>query len=187
MLPQLMRNIRRAERPTSPRLRRDLAEARRAKPPCRKVAKSGRYRKKATCFLDRRSDLLPFNHSVELVSMSYSDDKPKVARDWIAFVVAWIPYSLLTYRFWYNVDDAFISFRYAKNWGDGVRTSLQPGAAATGRGIQQLPVGSRLYVLSSTWNSTLLSGHRCSVSSVVLCSCTLFFERSGKISTWGLV
>ena len=27
MLPQLMRNIRRAERPTSPRLRRDLAEA----------------------------------------------------------------------------------------------------------------------------------------------------------------
>ena len=51
--------------------------------------------------------------------MSYSDDKPKVARDWIAFVVAWIPYSLLTYRFWYNVDDAFISFRYAKNWAMG--------------------------------------------------------------------
>ena len=69
--------------------------------------------------MDRRSDLLPFNHSVELVSMSYSDDKPKVARDWIAFVVAWIPYSLLTYRFWYNVDDAFISFRYAKNWAMG--------------------------------------------------------------------
>ncbi len=51
--------------------------------------------------------------------MNNADDKPKVGRDWIAFVVAWIPYSLLTYRFWHNVDDAFISFRYAKNWAMG--------------------------------------------------------------------
>ena len=60
--------------------------------------------------------------------MNNTDDKPKVGRDWIAFVVAWIPYSLLTYRFWYNVDDAFISFRYAKNWamGYGPRYSLGP-------------------------------------------------------------
>ena len=74
------------------------------------------------------SDLLPFNHSVTLVSMNNTDDKPKVGRDWIAFVVAWIPYSLLTYRFWYNVDDAFISFRYAKNWamGYGPRYNLGP-------------------------------------------------------------
>ena len=51
--------------------------------------------------------------------MNNTDDKPKVGRDWIAFVVAWIPYSLLTYRFWHNIDDAFISFRYAKNWAMG--------------------------------------------------------------------
>ena len=51
--------------------------------------------------------------------MNNADDRPTVGRDWIAFVVAWIPYSLLTYRFWYNVDDAFISFRYAKNWAMG--------------------------------------------------------------------
>ena len=51
--------------------------------------------------------------------MNNADDKPKVGRDWIAFVVAWIPYSLLTYRFWHNIDDAFISFRYAKNWAMG--------------------------------------------------------------------
>ena len=57
----------------------------------------------------RRSDLLPFNHSVERVSMNNADDKSKVGRDWFAFVVAWIPYSLLTYRFWHNIDDAFIS------------------------------------------------------------------------------
>ena len=51
--------------------------------------------------------------------MNNADDKLKIGRDWIAFVVAWIPYSLLTYRFWHNVDDAFISFRYAKNWAMG--------------------------------------------------------------------
>ena len=35
--------------------------------------------------------------------MNNADDRPTVGRDWIAFVVAWIPYSLLTYRFWHNV------------------------------------------------------------------------------------
>ena len=68
--------------------------------------------------------------------MNNADDRSKVGREWIAFVSIWIPYSLLTYRFWHNVDDAFISFRYAKNWGDGIRASLQRGASATGRGIQ---------------------------------------------------
>ena len=48
-----------------------------------------------------------------------ADDARETRRDWTAFVVAWILYSLLTYRFWYNVDDAFISFRYAKNWAMG--------------------------------------------------------------------
>ena len=78
--------------------------------------------------MPRRSDLLPFNHSVELVSMNNADDKSKVGRDWTAFVVAWIPYSLLTYRFWHNIDDAFISFRYAKNWamGYGLRYNVGP-------------------------------------------------------------
>ena len=46
-------------------------------------------------FLPSCSDLLPFNHSVTLVSMNNTDDKPKVGRDWIAFVVAWIPLCLL--------------------------------------------------------------------------------------------
>ena len=60
--------------------------------------------------------------------MNNADDKPKVGRDWIAFLIAWIPYSLLTYRFWHNIDDAFISFRYAKNWamGYGLRYNLGP-------------------------------------------------------------
>ena len=60
--------------------------------------------------------------------MNNTDDKPNVGRDWAAFVVAWIPYSLLAYRFWFNVDDAFISFRYAKNWamGYGLRYNVGP-------------------------------------------------------------
>ena len=60
--------------------------------------------------------------------MNNTDDKSKVGRDWTAFVVAWIPYSLLTYRFWHNIDDAFISFRYAKNWamGYGLRYNVGP-------------------------------------------------------------
>ena len=58
--------------------------------------------------------------------MNDVDSKPIVGRDWIAFVGSWIPYSFLTYRFWYNNDDAFISFRYAKNWamGHGLRYNL---------------------------------------------------------------
>ena len=51
--------------------------------------------------------------------MDNADNKSKVGRDGIAFVIAWIPYLLLTYRFWHNIDDAFISFRYAKNWAMG--------------------------------------------------------------------
>ena len=51
--------------------------------------------------------------------MNHGHAQRESRRDWIAFVVAWIPYSLLTYRFWYNNDDAFISFRYAKNWAMG--------------------------------------------------------------------
>ena len=60
--------------------------------------------------------------------MNNADDKPKVGRDWTVFVVVWIPYSLLIYRFWHNIDDAFISFRYAKNWamGYGLRYNVGP-------------------------------------------------------------
>ena len=60
--------------------------------------------------------------------MDNADNKSKVGRDGIAFVIAWIPYLLLTYRFWHNIDDAFISFRYAKNWamGYGPRYNLGP-------------------------------------------------------------
>ena len=66
--------------------------------------------------------------SAEIVSMNNADDRSKVGREWIAFVSIWIPYSLLTYRFWHNVDDAFISFRYAKNWamGYGLRYNVGP-------------------------------------------------------------
>ena len=36
------------------------------------------------------------------------------------FAAIWLPYALLVYRFWFVTDDAFISFRYARNWVDGM-------------------------------------------------------------------
>ena len=43
------------------------------------------------------------------------------------FAALWVPYALLVYRFWFVTDDAFISFRYARNLvlGDGLR--FNPG------------------------------------------------------------
>jgi len=43
------------------------------------------------------------------------------------FAAVWVPYALLVYRFWFVTDDAFISFRYARNlvFGDGLR--FNPG------------------------------------------------------------
>ncbi|MFQ5592363.1 MAG: hypothetical protein ACE5HE_14475, partial [Phycisphaerae bacterium] len=42
------------------------------------------------------------------------------------FAGLWVPYALLTYRFWFICDDAYISFRYARNWaaGEGLRYNL---------------------------------------------------------------
>ncbi len=36
------------------------------------------------------------------------------------FLLAWLPYAWLVRRFWYLSDDAFISFRYARNWAEGL-------------------------------------------------------------------
>ena len=43
------------------------------------------------------------------------------------FAAVWVPYALLVYRFWFVTDDAFISFRYARNLvlGNGLR--FNPG------------------------------------------------------------
>lgn len=42
------------------------------------------------------------------------------------FLLVWIPHALLVWRFWFIVDDAFISFRYARNLvlGHGLRFNL---------------------------------------------------------------
>jgi arabinofuranosyltransferase len=46
--------------------------------------------------------------------------------EWLCLAACWVPYALLTYRFYFLCDDAFISFRYAKNWveGYGLRFNL---------------------------------------------------------------
>ncbi|MBU0638968.1 MAG: hypothetical protein KKB50_08900 [Planctomycetes bacterium] len=47
-------------------------------------------------------------------------------RDLLVFTGVWVPYALLTWHFWFVCDDAFISFRYARNWvaGHGLRYNL---------------------------------------------------------------
>ncbi len=60
--------------------------------------------------------------SNEASSHSSSED-PSTSlspRDWGALLLAWIPYSALIWRFWFVTDDAYISFRFARNWADGV-------------------------------------------------------------------
>jgi hypothetical protein len=54
--------------------------------------------------------------------------------DWVLFVAIWIPYALLVRRFWFLADDAYISFRYARNWsnGDGLRFNLGEQAPVEG-------------------------------------------------------
>ena len=46
--------------------------------------------------------------------------------DMLGFIFVWIPYALLVRRFWWLCDDAFISFRYSRNWalGNGLRYNL---------------------------------------------------------------
>ena len=118
----------------------------------------------------------PSNQSVELASMNNADDKSNIGRDWTAFVVAWIPYSLLTLRFG-TTSTTPSSVSVTR------RTGRWDMASATTWGLSNRKrdtatfCGSRCARLSSTWNSTLLSGHRCSVLPVALCSCTSFFER----------
>lgn len=45
----------------------------------------------------------------------------------ILFCLAWLPYALLVYHFAFLCDDAFISFRYASNWAEGLGLCYNPG------------------------------------------------------------
>ena len=46
--------------------------------------------------------------------------------DWIGLACVWVPYAVLTHAFRWICDDAFITFRYARNWaaGHGLRYNL---------------------------------------------------------------
>jgi len=49
-------------------------------------------------------------------------------RDSVIFAALWVPYALLTYHFRWLCDDAFISFRYARNWADGLGLRFNVGS-----------------------------------------------------------
>jgi arabinofuranosyltransferase len=50
------------------------------------------------------------------------------------FALLWLPYALLVWRFWFVTEDAFISFRYARNLalGHGLRYHLGHAAPVEG-------------------------------------------------------
>ena len=45
----------------------------------------------------------------------------------IPFLIAWVPYALLCFVFRWICDDAFIAFRFAKNWAEGNGLRFNPG------------------------------------------------------------
>ncbi len=55
---------------------------------------------------------------------------PLTARERLAFLVLLVPYLALVRRSWFLPDDAFISFRYARNWAAGHGLRFNPSDAA---------------------------------------------------------
>ncbi len=49
-----------------------------------------------------------------------TDAKPSSRQDRLAFLFLWLPYAALVRHFWFVADDAYISFRYSRNWGSGL-------------------------------------------------------------------
>ena len=50
-----------------------------------------------------------------------------MTRAWLGGVAILVVYAALVWHFWFLADDAFISFRYANNWADGVGLRFNPG------------------------------------------------------------
>ncbi|MCH7814227.1 MAG: hypothetical protein IID40_09430 [Planctomycetes bacterium] len=54
--------------------------------------------------------------------------EPGRRREAIAFAAIWGLFAALVLRFWWLCDDAFISFRYARNWAAGLGLRYNPGS-----------------------------------------------------------
>ena len=54
--------------------------------------------------------------------------------DALVFALAWLPYAALVRHFWFVADDAYISFRYSRNWGAGLGLLFNPGAESPAEG-----------------------------------------------------
>ncbi|MFT5287257.1 MAG: hypothetical protein ACI8TQ_003439 [Planctomycetota bacterium] len=56
-----------------------------------------------------------------------TESPPSRKRDSLAFFLVWLPYAALVHRFWFVADDAYISFRYSRNWGQGLGIRFNVG------------------------------------------------------------
>lgn len=72
------------------------------------------------------------------------DDRPSDGRvrwsrlPWLAFGVAMVPFALLVWRFDFVCDDAFITFRYARNLARGLGLVYNPGVQPPVEGYSEL-------------------------------------------------
>ncbi len=55
-------------------------------------------------------------------------------RDRLAFLLVFVPYAALVRHFWFVADDAYISFRYSRNWGSGLGLVFNPGESPPAEG-----------------------------------------------------
>ncbi len=63
----------------------------------------------------------------------------ETSRDALAFVTAWLVHVCLVARFWFVTDDAYISFRYARNLAEGNGLRYNPGEHLPVEGFSNYP------------------------------------------------
>ena len=66
------------------------------------------------------------------------DATPCTNRPWLWFSLLLIPYLALVWRLWFVCDDAFISFRYARNLAHGLGLRFNPGESPPVEGFSNI-------------------------------------------------
>lgn len=74
-------------------------------------------------------------------------------RDRLAFLLVWLPYLYAVRHFWMVADDAYISFRYSRNWGAGLGLVYNPGESPPTEGYSNflmVAVGALVHRLGAS-------------------------------------
>jgi hypothetical protein len=108
----------------------------------------------------------------------------------LTFVAALLPLAWLACRFAFVTDDAFITFRYARNWAEGLGLVYHPGDASPVEGYSEflwailMGVGMRLG-LAPQWFSQILSLSAAVLLLLGWARYTSRFIATGPAALWG--